>query len=107
MKALQACLVKETVIGDCADANVMGSVSVTCIAGGSAANTVEGCRYANNNPTTPNICYDSTRTVGAALRHHCFQLNAATQQVTETNDEGEAGMLAAAGFCQADGTCKQ
>ena len=107
MKALQSCLVKND-ISTCATADVNMTVTVDPPCAISTlttmANVANGCGYKADDV---NICYDSTRIVGAAVRNHCFQLNAATQQVLETDDDtGTTTTPAGAGFCDNMGVCK-
>ena len=102
MQALQACLISTD--GDtlrCATEDVDMTVSNVCQpAGHNVAPTVSGCTF-HRDPT--NICYGSTRKVGAAFRHHCFYINTDTQIVKGLAGQGTIGMPPTWGFCSSQG----
>ena len=104
MKAVQSCLVNDT-SANCIDTTIMGTITTPCMAvAGTPPISVDGCTFKLD---MDDVCYDSTRVVGTATRHHCFQLDLATQSVVEETGSGTTTVSAGSGFCQSDGTCKQ
>ena len=107
MKALQACLLATGGnTGRCATADVDMTVSEVCQpAQNNVAPTVKGCTFHRG---TSFICYDSTRKVGTALRHHCFYINTDTQIVKDVTGQGSSAGATTMGFCSSNaGGCRQ
>ena len=102
MKAVQSCLVNNNVPTCTMTGDINMTITMACQPATAVASTTDECAFKR---LSNNVCYGSTRLVGTARRHHCFQLNLNTQEVRETDGAGTAGVVATMGFCNDMGVC--